>query len=105
MSDGADKRGAKRISYPCEVVCEGVGVAASPLNPRISDISVTGAFIDSMTTLPQGTVVKLSIPLASGTLAVVARVTHAMPNFGMGVSFQNLTAEQTAALQKLVEAG
>jgi hypothetical protein len=101
MSD--DKRGAKRVSYPCEVQCEGVGVAASPLNPRISDISVTGAFIDSMITLPAGTRLKLGIPLPSGTLSIIGEVTHAMPNFGMGVRFVSLTAEQLAVIEKIVE--
>ena len=43
MSDPANKRASERVSYPCEVECSGVGIGLSPLNPRISDVSATGA--------------------------------------------------------------
>lgn len=97
-----DKRAAKRISHPCEVECDGVSVAESPLNPRISDISVTGAFVDSMIALPQGTILKLKFPLLSRDLFVDAEVCHSMPQFGMGVRFLNLTEEQRAVIEQFI---
>lgn len=102
---GDDKRANKRVSYPCEVECSGVGVGVSPLNPRISDISLTGAFIDSMVTLPEGTMVRLKFPLPSLVVSCMGVVMHEMPQFGMGVRFVELTPEQQAAIAEVVEAG
>ena len=102
---GEDKRGNKRVSFPCEVECSGVGVGMSPLNPRISDISLTGAFIDSMVTLPEGTMVRLKFSLPSLVVSCMGVVMHEMPQFGMGVRFVELTPEQQAAIEEVVQAG
>lgn len=100
--DESDKRRAKRVSYPCEAEC--YGAASNPLSPRISDLSVTGAFIDSMTELPAGTRLNLKFALPSGKIAVTAEVAHSMPHFGMGVRFVDLTDEQRKAIEQVVEA-
>ena len=100
-----DKRTSKRVSYPCEVECYGVGVGMSPLNPRISDLSETGAFVDSMVTLPAGTKLKLKFSLPSLVVACTGEVMHEMPQFGMGVRFLELTPEQQVALREVVESG
>lgn len=97
----SDKRGAKRIAYPCEV--ESTGVGANPMNPRISDLSVTGAFIDSMSAVPVGSCLKLKFTLPTGKMVVDAEVVHAMEHFGMGVRFLNLTDEQRQALERVIE--
>ncbi len=94
------KRGALRVSYHCEVEC--YGTATSPLSPRISDLSVTGAFIDSMTELPVGARVNLKFTLPTGAIAVAAEVVHSMPHFGMGVRFLDLSEEQRAAIERIV---
>jgi hypothetical protein len=101
---GEDKRASKRVSYPCEVECSGVGVGMSPLNPRISDLSVTGAFIDSMVTLPEGTSLKLKFSLPSLVVSCMGVVMHEMPQFGMGVRFVDLTPQQTVAIEEIVNA-
>lgn len=98
--DDLGKRGAKRVSYHCEVEC--YGGAATPLSPRISDLSVTGAFIDSMTELPVGTHVNLRFSLPTGPVNVPAEVVHSMPHFGMGVRFLDLSEEQRGAIEKIV---
>jgi len=99
----SEKRGAKRISFPCEVECTGAG--ANPLNPRISDLSVTGAFLDAMVEMPAGARMNLKFTLPGGTvLAVAAEVVHSMPHFGMGVRFVGLTDEQRRAIERVIEA-
>ncbi len=103
MSDPANKRASQRVSYPCEVECTGVGVGLSPLNPRISDVSATGAFVDSVVTLPAGTQFRLKFSLPSLIVDCVGEVMHEMPQFGMGVRFLELTAEQRAALDEVVQ--
>lgn len=97
-----DRRRATRVSFPCEVECTGVGVGQSPLNPRLSDLSLTGAFVDSVVTLPPGTRVRLKFPLPSAVVTVMAEVAHAMPQFGMGVRFIDLDPAQRAAIEEVV---
>ena len=105
MSDPGDKRASKRVSYPCEVECSGVGMGMSPLNPRISDLSVTGAFVDSVVTLPTATRIRLKFSLPSLVVNCVGEVVHEMPQFGMGVRFLELTPEQKIAIEEIVAAG
>lgn len=102
MANAEDKRAAKRISCPCDLLFEGVGVAESPINPRISDVSATGAFIDSMIVLPVGAVCKLRFPIGATEISVNARVCNSMPQFGMGVRFLDLTDEQRARIEQFV---
>ena len=98
----SDNRRAPRASFACEVTCTGVGVGLSPLNPRISDLSASGAFIDSMTHIPVGTRVKLSFELGGRPIQAEAEVAHAMPQFGMGVRFVEITDEDRAAIAEFV---
>ena len=101
MSD-ADKRANKRVSYPCEVECSGVGMGMSPLNPRISDLSVTGAFVDSRDTLPLGSTVRLSFLIGEAPIDITGEVVHEMPKFGMGIRFLDVTCTQHLVLERLV---
>ena len=97
-----DKRGAKRVPYRSEVECSTTG--NTPLDPRISDLSVTGAFIDSMNELPVGTRLHLRFPLPSGeVVSVEAVVVHSMPHFGMGVRFLDLDDAPRREIEALVE--
>jgi hypothetical protein len=105
MTDPDEKRASPRVSYPCEVDCSGVGIGMSPLNPRISDLSATGAFVDSMVTLPAGTAVRLKFSLPSLVVDCTGQVVHEMPQFGMGVRFVDLTPEQQVAIEEVVQAG
>ncbi len=96
-----DKRSAKRISYRSEVECSVNG--DSLLNPEISDLSVTGAFIDSLNEIPPGSRVRLKFALPTGKVVTVeAEVVHSMPHFGMGVRFLDLPEEQRRAIESLV---
>ncbi|HLG13344.1 MAG TPA: DUF4388 domain-containing protein [Blastocatellia bacterium] len=99
--DGKDRRTAKRISHICEVECEGAG--ASRLTTRINDLSATGAFIDSMSCFPVGTILKLRFRVRDVQVETTGEVRYCMKNIGMGVHFLGLAPEQSAALVCLVE--
>jgi PilZ domain-containing protein len=97
-----ERRSTKRVPFPCEV--ESTGAGGNALNPKISDLSVSGAFLDSVTELPPGTVVTLKFRLPTGALVVVnAEVVHAMPRFGWGVRFLDLAEEYREAIAQVVE--
>lgn len=98
-----ERRNAKRVAFACEVECYNVGAGANPLNPRISDLSTTGAFVDSVMALPVGAVLKLKFDLPSLQVVVQAEVVQSMPQFGMGVRFLDLTAVQRSAIQQIVD--
>lgn len=95
-----EKRSARRIPFPCEVECPGAGD-----HPRLSDLSATGAFIDSLNGVPEGSRVNLKFSLPTGVLVSVdAEVVHSMPHFGMGVRFLDLADEQRRAIEQVVAA-
>lgn len=96
-----DRRESKRITYICEVECETAG--ANPLTTRINDISLTGVFIDSMSSFAVGSVVKLKFRVKDRLIETMGEVRYSMPQVGMGVRFINLNAEQTALLESLIE--
>lgn len=96
-----DKRAAKRISYICEVECEGAGL--NRLATRINDLSMTGAFIDSLTCYAPGTSLKLRFHVKDVLIETTAEVRYTMPQMGMGVHFLGLKPDHLAALESLIE--
>lgn len=96
-----DRRESKRITYICEVECETAG--AHRITTRINDISLTGMFIDSMTSFAVGSVLKLKFRVRDRLIEALGEVRYSMPQVGMGVRFINLNAEQTAVLESLIE--
>ena len=101
MSYGKDRRVAKRISYICEVQCEGSGV--NRLVTRINDLSVTGAFVDSVTCYPAGTVLTLRFHIREVLIETSAEVRYSMQRMGMGLHFLDLHPAHLAALESLID--
>ena len=101
MLYGKERREAKRISYICEVECDASGV--SRLATRLNDLSMTGAFIDSMTCFAVGTILNLTFHIKNVRIETTAEVRNSMPQMGMGVRFLDLKPEHVAALESLIE--
>lgn len=101
MLYGKDRREAKRISYICEVECDASGV--SRLATRINDLSMTGAFIDSMTCFAVGTILNLTFHVKNVKIETTAEVRYSMTQQGMGVRFLDLKPDHVAALESLIE--
>ena len=101
MLYGKERRVAKRISYICEVECYASGV--SRLATRLNDLSLTGAFIDSMTCFAVGTILNLTFHVKNVRIETTAEVRYSMPQMGMGVHFLDLKPEHVAALESLIE--
>jgi hypothetical protein len=96
-----DRREAKRITYLCEVDCEGAGM--NRLATRINDLSLTGAFIDSLTCYAPGTHLRLRFHIHDVLIETTAEVRYTMPQMGMGVRFLALEPDHLAALESLIE--
>jgi hypothetical protein len=101
MKSSKERREAKRISYICEVECDGSGV--SRLATRINDLSMTGAFIDTMTNFSPGTILELRFHIKNIRIETTAEVRYCMPQMGMGVRFLDLKPDHAAALESLIE--
>lgn len=101
MLYGKERREAKRISYICEVECDASGV--SRLATRLNDLSMTGAFIDSMTCFAVGTILNLTFHIKNVRIETTAEVRNSMPQMGMGVRFLDLKPEHVAAIESLIE--
>jgi hypothetical protein len=100
MSD--EKRQARRVPFLCEVECAGSG-GLSIAKGRLNDLSTTGAFLESLATLPIGTDLTLRFQAGSHAFAISARVAHSMPQFGMGVRFSGLTPEESTLIEQLIQ--
>jgi uncharacterized protein DUF4388/PilZ domain-containing protein len=101
MNNDKDRREAKRISYICEVECDGDGLRR--LATRINDLSMTGAFIDSVTCYSTGTILKLRFRINEVVIETTAEVRYSMPSVGMGVQFLDLKPAHVAALESFIE--
>ena len=97
-----NKRGSPRAYNVVEVECHTIDETATPVAARMSDVSTTGAFLDSMSGLHPGTKLALSFKVGAQVVQVAAEVMHTMPQFGMGVRFLNLSGEGRAAIEAVI---
>lgn len=101
MKYSKERREAKRIGYLCEVECEAIGI--NRMNTRITDLSTTGAFIDSMTCFTQGTILKVKFRIKDIPIEVNCEVRYSMPQMGMGIRFLDLKPDHIALLEHFIE--
>jgi len=94
-----DRRRSRRISYPCDARCYGIGESLS--DPHLEDVSVTGAFIKTTTELPEGAIVLLRFEAGGRRIKAEAEVVHHLPNRGLGVRFLNLGTAQRKTIAGL----
>jgi PilZ domain len=92
-----ERRAADRSRLIVDVFFDGkdaTGVAST------KDISVGGLYINSQTTIPEGSLLLIKIPFGQGKQIVCnAEVVYSNPGRGVGVKFQSLSDEAKALLQ------
>lgn len=71
-----------------------------PLGASVSDISLSGCYVELMTTLPVGTMVELLLRVAEITVNCAAKVRTSHPGVGMGMEFVQMSERDRAALEK-----
>jgi hypothetical protein len=103
MGHGRDRRKANRVSFVCALECEENSTGATRVTTRISDLSLSGAFLDSTTFFVPGTILILTFQAGETKVRVNAEVRYVMSNSGMGVQFVGLTAADSAAIKRLIE--
>ena len=96
----SDRRKNERVAYLCEVQCESANYRR--FTTRINDISVGGAFIDSMIPLRVGSILKLIFRVRAAEITAMGEVRYSMPRIGMGIRFVDLSPEYGAAIASVV---
>jgi hypothetical protein len=95
----SERRGAKRIAYPCEV--RGFALGADLLNAHVSNLSASGALLEMSFDLPEGTIVLLKFRVADVDVKVEGEVVRDVPPNGMAVRFLNLKPEHRRAIERV----
>lgn len=99
---GSERRKAWRSGMVLDVWYEGENVRGET---RISDLSVTGAYVETITPLPVDSVFKLIFTLPDGAvIETQSTVVHSHPQSGMGVKFTSLTSEQANYIRQFIHA-
>ena len=101
MAD-SERRRAWRTGLVLDVWYEGESVRGET---RISDLSITGAYIETITPLPVGTTFKLIFALPdSQVIETEGTVAHSQRGTGMGIRFTSLSPAQTNYIRQFIRA-
>lgn len=98
----SERRHSSRGTLLTEVQYEGAGIHGQT---RISDINLSGVYIDALSPLPVGAVLKLFFTLSGGQRVVTEGVVvHSQTGMGMGVEFTSLKPEDAKLIQAAIDA-
>jgi hypothetical protein len=103
FEESMEKRLSSRLAFiaRAELTEE---VSGTKLNCRVSDLSLYGCYIDTLNTLPKGTVVFTKIFVADALFEGNAVVIYAHPRLGMGLYFRDLKPHSLAVLKSWLKA-
>jgi hypothetical protein len=73
--------------------------AGTRLKTRLSDLSLSGCYVDTLHPLAKGTRIRLRVVRNKIILEALATVIYSEPRLGMGVSFTELSPEQKSILE------
>jgi hypothetical protein len=98
-----EQRGAPRFPFiaAAEVLAENTG---SRMNARISDLSVSGCYVDTINPLADGTLVQVKIVTETQIFEAPARVVYSHIHLGMGLAFREVQPNFLDVLQNWLPA-
>jgi len=102
ITDVFDRRGAKRLAFVTDV--QGHGANDFRFKTRLSDLSETGAFIESVLLFNEGAIVDLTFKVKSKEIKVKSEVCYSIEHVGAGVRFIELSHEDRKLIAKHVNA-
>lgn len=99
---GVERRKAWRTGLVLDVWYEGEAALGET---HISDLSITGAYIETRTPMAVGATFKVIFALPDGhVVETEATVMHSQRGQGMGVHFASLAAEQRNYIRQFIRA-
>jgi hypothetical protein len=69
---------------------------------RVSELSLSGCYVDMLNVLPEGTAVVIRISRMTSIFEAKATVIYSHPNLGMGILFSKLEPNSREVLEKWV---
>lgn len=96
-----DRRKHPRIRCTLSVELQPVG--GSPVWANAADLSIGGCFVEMAIPLKQGEKLKIGLWMEAGKLWVQGEVASSTPGFGVGVKFDSLSEQESAAIKKFLQ--
>jgi Tfp pilus assembly protein PilZ len=90
----------ERTQYFTEISLES---ASGKRSARISDVSLGGCFVDTLTNVCAGEEVHLTGQVNDGHLDIRGKVAYVMNGFGFGVEFTQFDNGSEIAIKKIIE--
>jgi len=100
-ASGRDRRRDPRYPLVAEARVTDIGSGAE-FKIRISDLSISGCYLDFPNPLPDGTEIIIKISRDDGVFETNAKVVFVLPRMGMGVHFTNTKPTQQAILARWI---
>ena len=99
--DAAERRTSER--FPFSAVTEIVDVASSTrITARVSDISLTGCYLDVINVFAPGARIQISIRHGSLQFETNGTVVYSLPGMGMGITFSPVPPEMASVLKRWI---
>jgi hypothetical protein len=74
------------------------------LSGRVTEMSRKGCYVDTLNTLPVGTVLSLEVSCDRGKFVAKGTIVYTHPGIGMGIAFVDSTEEQLMVLDSWLSA-
>ena len=101
QSDVADRRASER--FPFSAVTEVVDIAsATRITARVSDISLTGCYLDVINVFSPGTKIQINIRHGSLQFEANGAVVYSLPGMGMGITFNPVEPDMASVLKRWI---
>ena len=96
---GEDKR--RHVRLPLVVECQVDGISGQG-SMRLSDLSLSGCYVDTGTSVPLGSTVAIAAVLKDRPVVLTGSVVHTQPRIGFGVQFDALPADVVGVIQQFL---
>jgi hypothetical protein len=100
-NDVADRRSSER--FPFSAVTEIVDVvSATRITARVSDISLTGCYLDVINVFSPGTKIQINIRHGNLQFEATGAVVYSLPGMGMGIAFNPVGTDMASVLKRWI---
>jgi hypothetical protein len=72
------------------------------ISVRVADLSRSGCYVDTISAMPVGTKVDISIDHGNAQLSTGATVVYLLPGMGMGLNFEEMSPEREFVLNRWI---
>ena len=96
---GEEKR--RHVRLPMVVDCAVDGISGQGAM-RLSDLSLSGCYVDTATSVALGSTVAIAAVLKDQPVVLTGLVVHSQPRIGFGVQFEALPADVVSVIQQFL---